>query len=300
MDGFININKCKGVSSHDVVAAVRRLLYAKTGHSGTLDPGASGVLPICLGKATRLSEYITMYHKEYRGDIVFGITTDSYDKDGKVLENKPAGHLVEADILNILPQFIGDIMQVPPMVSALKHEGKPLYKLAREGKIIDIKPRPVSVYEIKYIAGDFSSVNPRISLEIKCSKGTYIRSIAHDIGQSLGVGAYLAELCRISVGPFVIDEAFSIEEIARMVEEKDYSFLLSLKYGTGHLPLVIIKEDNINKILHGNELVLPDEKRILDICRVEDQSGRLLGIGRLIQSDGGVVIKMKKVLAGME
>ena len=300
MDGFININKCKGVSSHDVVAAVRRLLYAKTGHSGTLDPGASGVLPICLGKATRLSEYITMYQKVYRGDIVFGITTDSYDKDGKVLENKPAGHLVEADILNILPQFIGDIMQVPPMVSALKHEGKPLYKLAREGKIIDIKPRPVSVYEIKYIAGDFSSVNPRISLEIKCSKGTYIRSIAHDIGQSLGVGAYLAELCRISVGPFVIDEAFSIEEIARMVEEKDYSFLLSLKYGTGHLPLVIIKEDNINKILHGNELVLPDEKRILDICRVEDQSGRLLGIGRLIQSDGGVVIKMKKVLAGME
>ena len=300
MDGFININKCKGVSSHDVVAAVRRLLYAKTGHAGTLDPGASGVLPICLGKATRLSEYITMYQKVYRGDIVFGITTDSYDKDGKVIENKPAGHLVEADILNILPQFIGDIMQVPPMVSALKHEGKPLYKLAREGKIIDIKPRPVSVYEIKYIAGDFSSVNPRISLEIKCSKGTYIRSIAHDIGQSLGVGAYLAELCRISVGPFVIDEAFSIEEIARMVEEKDYSFLLSLKYGTGHLPLVIIKEDNINKILHGNELVLPDEKRILDICRVEDQSGRLLGIGRLIQSENGVVIKMKKVLAGME
>lgn len=300
MDGFINLNKGKGISSHDAVAAVRRLLHVKAGHAGTLDPGAVGVLPICLGKATRLAEYISVYPKAYRGDVILGITTDSYDSDGTVIEKRSAYGIKEQDILDMLPGFTGDILQVPPMVSALKHQGKPLYQLAREGKEIEREARPVSIYAIKYLNGNFQIDNPRITLEISCSKGTYIRSLAYDIGQALGVGAHLDSLCRLRVGPFELSQSITLEELAKRAEAEDHSFLLPLQYGVSYLPKVTIADKDFIKVLHGNEIYWAGDQRNYEICRVEDKEGRLLAIGSLRHEEEGARLRMKKVLVGEE
>lgn len=212
--GFLNLNKPLGLTSHDVVAQVRRHYRKraesrKVGHAGTLDPQADGVLVVCLGAATRLSEYIMRGRKIYHAEITFGATTSSYDAAGEILEIKPAGRLSLPDIQRVLPQFIGEIEQIPPMHSAIKVGGKKLYELARQGKTIERKPRAVTIHAIVAL----SWRSPVLELEIECGSGVYIRSLAHDLGEALGVGAYLSSLTRTASGAFKIGDSLSLDSI---------------------------------------------------------------------------------------
>ena len=210
--GFLNLNKPLNMTSHDAVAAIRRRCRAsggkmKVGHAGTLDPLADGVLIICLGAATRLSEYMMRSRKVYRARVAFGASTDTYDAEGAVVARRDPSQLQLADIRAALPQFIGEIRQLPPMYSAVKVKGKKLYELARAGKTIARAQRKVTVHSIEVIAWDL----PQLELEIQCGAGTYIRSLANDLGDALDVGAYLAGLTRIASGAFHIDQSIALD-----------------------------------------------------------------------------------------
>lgn len=210
MFGFLNINKPKGMTSHDVVSYLRKITKEKQiGHTGTLDPFATGVLPVAIGKATRLIEFIDD-DKEYLAEITFGKNTDTYDCDGKV--SFESGEKVSReDVLSKLKIFEGEIEQIPPIYSAIKVKGKKLYEYAREGKEVEIKPRKVFIKKIEL--KNFDEENQRAEVLIKCSKGTYIRSIAYDLGKILECGAYLSKLTRTQVGNFRIENALELENI---------------------------------------------------------------------------------------
>lgn len=299
IDGFININKNAGISSHDAVAAVRRLLRCKVGHAGTLDPAATGVLPICLGRATRLAEYVGLCSKSYRGEITFGITTDSYDKEGEILSRQPAEHLSIEDIKALLPCFQGPILQEPPMVSALKHNGRPLYKFAREGINVERAPREVTVYDLQIVSWESGGPHPRLTVDIHCSKGTYVRSIAHDLGEALGVGAHLSALCRTFVGPFLLKDALDLDQLASMLAAGDESWLWPMSFGIAYLPQVIASDEQVSKLLHGNSVILEGEHRACPLCRINTPKGELIGIGKVEQEESGIYfLKINKVLAG--
>ena len=208
--GILNIDKPQGLTSHDVVARTRRLAdQRRIGHAGTLDPMATGVLVVCLGRATRIVEYVTAGLKAYRARVRFGETTDTWDADGEVVKREVVGDLTLAAIEGALPQFRGRIEQVPPMYSALKHEGVPLYRLAREGVTIARKPRAVEVYDLEVREWQ----RPILELDVRCSKGTYVRALAHDLGQALGVGAHLSGLIRTAVGPFRLCDAVELDTL---------------------------------------------------------------------------------------
>lgn len=213
MIGFLNVAKPAGLTSHDVVARIRRLVgrKVKTGHAGTLDPAATGVLPIALGQANRLIPYLSESHKGYRAGVCLGITTTTEDAEGEVVQQKPVAPLDEALVEQVLQSFRGDIMQVPPMYSALHHQGKRLYELAREGKTVAREPRPVTIAQLTLL--HLTQESPHMTLDVVCSKGTYIRSLARDIGEALGCGAHLLWLERTSVGPFTLDTAIPLETL---------------------------------------------------------------------------------------
>jgi tRNA pseudouridine55 synthase len=208
--GFLNIDKPRGITSHDVVARLRRVTGTrKVGHAGTLDPMATGVLVLCLGAATRLSEYVMASTKRYRAQVLLGVETDSYDADGQVIANADASHLTRADLERALPQFVGDLQQLPPIYSAIKRDGKKLYELARAGQDVELEPRPVTIHALELV--DWSG--PSFTIDVTCSPGTYIRSLAHDLGAALGVGAHLTGLVRTASGYFTLDNAVSLATI---------------------------------------------------------------------------------------
>ncbi|MBV8821973.1 MAG: tRNA pseudouridine(55) synthase TruB, partial [Ktedonobacteraceae bacterium] len=199
MDGIFNINKPTGMTSHDVVAKIRKLLKQKrVGHAGTLDPAASGVLPICVGQATRVAEYLSESGKAYEAHIVFGITTDTYDADGTVVHTADTTQLSLEQIEVALQHYLGFQMQMPPLYSAIKLQGQPAYKRVRAGEQVTLEPRPIEIYQLRLLSWQ----NPHLTLAVECSKGTYIRSLAHDLGTHLGCGAHLAALTRTRSGPF--------------------------------------------------------------------------------------------------
>lgn len=209
MNGFLNIHKPAGLTSHDVVARVRRLVGrgVKVGHAGTLDPAATGVLPVALGRATRLIEYLADARKGYRALVLLGVTTTTDDAAGEVLEQRPVPPLDVATLEAALEPFRGAIMQVPPMYSALHHEGQRLYDLARAGKTVERAPRPVTIDRLEITTLRLDAEPPEIGIEIACSKGTYIRALARDLGAALGCGAHLAALERTFVGSFTLEQA---------------------------------------------------------------------------------------------
>ncbi len=212
--GFLNVNKPLHLTSHDVVAQTRRHYRRltgsrKVGHAGTLDPLAEGVLVICLGAATRLSDYVMRSRKIYRAEITLGVTTASYDAAGGVLSRRCPDHITRADIERALPRFVGDIEQIPPMFSAVKVDGVKLYELARRGETVQREPRSVSVYSIEILAWR----NPVVEIEVACGAGTYIRSLAHDLGAALGVGACLSGLTRVASGAFTLRDSLPLDAI---------------------------------------------------------------------------------------
>lgn len=243
--GFLNIYKPKGMTSHDVVAVMRRVTHIKQiGHTGTLDPFAEGVLPICIGKATRLIEYLDD-DKEYLAEIKFGIETDTYDLDGKVtgvFDKK----VTEDEISVLLPEFRGEISQMPPIYSAIKVNGKKLYEYAREGKDVKIEPRKVFIEKLELKNFDFENQSAQVL--VKCSKGTYIRSIAHDLGAAARCGAHLTKLTRTQAGKFLISNSIKLDELNSFeaVFENLINPLEMLDY-----PKVTVDDNEMTKIKNG-------------------------------------------------
>ena len=280
MEGIINVLKPPGMTSSDVVVWMRRVLKTKKiGHTGTLDPGVAGVLPLCVGKGTRLAEYITEQGKAYLAEVTLGVTTDTQDAFGTVTQ-VTSTDLRQSDLERVLPSFMGKISQTPPMYSAVRKEGKHLYEYARQGLTIERAPREVSIYKLileKWYEGEF----PRAILRIECSKGTYIRTISHDLGQALGCGAHMSSLLRVRSGPFRIQESWTLEEIEEAVSKSTYPFLLPLTAGID-LPQVSLSVERAKAFRHGlstrRELVHTHTKGTEPYVQVIED-GELIGIG---------------------
>lgn len=213
MDGFLVVDKPVGRTSHDIVARVRRCLgLKKVGHTGTLDPFATGVLPIAIGEGTKAIPFLDEGVKVYRAVMKLGEVTDTGDHTGTVIQTRDWRQLDHAAVEKILPCFTGDITQVPPMFSALKRNGVPLYKLARQGETVEREPRPVTIHALTLERVEF----PEVTLTVSCSRGTYVRTLAEDLGEKLGCGAHLVQLRRLRSGPFTIDRAVTVEELELM------------------------------------------------------------------------------------
>lgn len=253
MDGVIVIRKEKGFTSHDVVAKLRGILHMKKiGHTGTLDPDAEGVLPVALGKATRLVDMITDKEKTYEAVMRLGVITDTQDMSGTVLSQTTELSVTEEELCIVVSSFVGDYMQVPPMYSALKVNGKKLYELAREGKTVERKPRPVHFYEIEILDISF----PLVRFRVTCSKGTYIRTLCHDIGEKLGCGAAMESLLRTKVGRFTLDDAITLAQTEEAVKKGTIeSKILGIEEILAEYPRVCCTKEGDRLLANGNPLV---------------------------------------------
>ncbi|GAC1425801.1 MAG: tRNA pseudouridine(55) synthase TruB [Ktedonobacteraceae bacterium] len=274
MDGILTINKATGMTSHDVVAKIRKLLNQKrVGHAGTLDPAASGVLPICVGQGTRVAEYLSESGKAYQAEILFGTVTDTYDSEGAILRTHDTSSLTLSNIEEILPQFLGPQMQTPPRYSAIKLQGQPAYKRTRAGEEITLTARPITFYQLQIL--DWQT--PRLTLAIDCSKGTYIRALAYDLGERLGYGAHLSALIRTRSGPFTLSESVTLEQIAQAVERNTVEQLLTAADTVlQHYPALHLDASTVERVLHGNPF--PYEAPPAELARIYDTHGQFLAI----------------------
>jgi tRNA pseudouridine55 synthase len=300
LSGILNIDKPPGMTSHDVVGAVRRIAgQRKVGHAGTLDPMATGVLLVCLGQATRVTEYLMEGHKRYRATIVLGTTTDTYDAEGEVLSDGGRTDWREHEIRAALDRFVGSGWQVPPMYSAIKREGKPLYKLARQGKVVQRKPRPVEISEIVLL--DWTP--PSLIVEIACSPGTYVRSLAHDMGQQLGSGAYLGCLVRLRSGRFSLEEAVSLERVEEAFEHGEESrYLLPIDEALLDQPAIVVGSGDAQRLVQGQsisgEVPANGERERESLRRVYSFDGDFLAIAAYDPATG--LWKPHKVFAQVD
>ena len=276
LDGIINVLKPGGVSSHDVVQQIRKILKTKkVGHTGTLDPDAIGVLPICVGKATRLVEYLTSSTKRYRALMVFGSETNTQDASGEITKSTELPILDKSQFEKTLVGFLGEIEQIPPMFSAVKIKGQPLYKMARAGMEIERKPRKIHIYDLKLIEYNYKSA----LIDVTCSKGTYIRTLCQDIGTALNSSAYMSFLIRISSGNFHIQNAFTLSELSQLSPEK---YIISMSDDFHDWPILVFSEDELIRIYNGNSIRLnnySEPKQQLNKYKVLDKNKNLLAIG---------------------
>ncbi|HEY91100.1 MAG TPA: tRNA pseudouridine(55) synthase TruB [Dehalococcoidia bacterium] len=288
MDGILNVNKPAGKTSFGVVAIIRRLSgERRVGHAGTLDPAATGVLPVCLGQATRVAEYLMDSTKKYRADIGLGITTDTYDAAGTVEKRSDISGITRAQLEEVLNSFRGKILQTPPMYSALKHRGKPLYELARNGITIERQQRQVEIYCLEILKWR----PPVVTVDVVCSKGTYVRSLAHDIGQALGCGAIVQDLIRLKCGTFEIENAVSITELETAFREGYWQrFVYPMDHVLADWRAETVSDETAQAIRNGRPVDLeqtPDrdaeqapEPAERDLCRIYTSDGRLLSLVR--------------------
>ncbi len=252
INGIVNIYKEKGYTSHDVVAVLRKVVgQKKIGHTGTLDPDATGVLPVCLGRATKVCELLTDHDKTYEALLLLGKTTDTQDISGEVLEEKDPGNLAEEKVRSCIESFIGEYDQIPPMYSALKVNGKKLYELAREGKTVERKSRKVQIHGIRILEMNL----PHVRMEVDCSKGTYIRTLCHDIGEKLQVGGCMEELERTKVGRFLKEDAVTLDEVRQKMERGEGAELFTpLDQIFVELPAVTVTDAKAWMSYNGNDL----------------------------------------------
>lgn len=252
INGIVNIYKEKGYTSHDVVAVLRKVVgQKKIGHTGTLDPDATGVLPVCLGRATKVCELLTDHDKTYEALLLLGKTTDTQDISGEVLEERDPGDLTEEEVRSCIESFIGEYDQIPPMYSALKVNGKKLYELAREGKTVERKSRKVQIHGIRILEMNL----PHVRMEVECSKGTYIRTLCHDIGEKLQVGGCMEELERTKVGRFLKEDAVTLDEVRQKMEQEEGAELFTpLDQIFAELPAVTVTDAKAWMSYNGNDL----------------------------------------------
>ena len=300
MDGIFNIYKEKGFTSHDVVAIVRRTIHMKkVGHTGTLDPDAEGVLPVCVGKATKLSDVIMDGRKSYRAMLRLGMTTTTEDASGEVLETKEVD-FNEDRIREVVASFIGKLEQVPPMYSAVKVNGKKLYELAREGKEIERKSRTIEVYDIRirqFLPPD------RVEIDVDCSKGTYIRTLCSDIGKALGCGGHMAELLRTRTGAFSLENAIKLDELKALAEqEKVETVLLTMEEALEDFPVVKVSEKSQKFLYNGGKIqerFLTEKPAVLtegEIVVTYDYENNLVGLYEIKKEENNFYIKPYKML----
>ena len=275
IDGILNINKPTGITSLEVVKIVRRLSGERgVGHAGTLDPGATGVLPVCLGQATRVIPFIVEAHKIYLAEIELGVSTDTYDADGNVTQKVDPSNITREQVEGVLPSFSGSILQKPPMYSAVKHQGKRLYDLARSGIEVEREPRRADVFRLKLM--DWRP--PHCTIVVECGKGTYIRSLAHDIGQSLGCGAHVRELARLRSGIFDIDDSVTIPQLEASFKHNYWQDILyPLDVVLEDWMAVIVSGEKEHAIKNGQQLTL-GEGEDEDYCRAYSIDGRFLAV----------------------
>lgn len=259
MNGILPVWKPKHCTSHDVVSAVRRLArQKKAGHTGTLDPSVEGVLPICLGKATRVAEYVQNLPKTYVGTLTLGIATDTQDQDGTITAKQPVHEFSEEKLDEVFELFTGEIEQVPPMYSAVKVKGRRLYELAREGKEIDRKARRVHIYRLDRLnvrIGDY----PQIDFTVECSKGTYIRALCVEIGQALGYPAHMSHLVRVKSGPFQETDCVTLSQLeSTSVSQWQSKWLKPIEAGLVQFPSCQVSLEERRRIVNGQPIRLTE------------------------------------------
>lgn len=286
LHGILNVYKEKGYTSHDVVAKLRGITrQKKIGHTGTLDPDAEGVLPVCLGKATKVSELLTEKDKAYRAVLLLGTVTDTQDITGTVLKLSDTDGVSEDKTEEVIRGFVGAYEQIPPMYSALKVNGKKLYELAREGKTIERKARVVEIHSIRIIRMEL----PRIEMEVSCSKGTYIRTLCHDIGERLGTGGCMEELCRIRSGAFRIEESHRLEYIRESMERGELeNLLIPVDAVFSQYKKIQIEQDMDSRLKNGNPFVMGCPHMALldgEYVRVYDSAGNFAAIYKYMQKE---------------
>lgn len=297
INGILLLNKPAGLTSNDALQKAKRMLFAqKAGHTGSLDPLATGVLPLCFGEATKFSQFLLDSDKRYRTTYRLGAYTTTGDLDGELLDQVDTSHLTRSQVEAAVAAFVGDIMQVPPMYSALKHNGVPLYKLAREGIVIEREARPVTIYSID-VLGFRPGQIAEVDLDIHCSKGTYIRTIAEDLGKALGVGAHVSLLHRSQAGPFVEADTVTLDELFATRGEGEPElldhYLLPMDSAVAELPAMTLADSPAYYFCQGQAVMdlqvyrLGDEG---DMVRVFREDDRFLGLGE-ITDDGRVAPK---------
>ena len=289
ISGILLLDKPVGITSNAALQKIKRLYKAgKAGHTGNLDPLASGLLPICLGEATKISSFLLDSDKRYMGTCKLGIRTRTADAEGEVVETRPVGELSEHEVNRVLQRFLGEIEQVPPMHSAVKVNGKPLYKLAHQGMEIERKPRRVRIYELKLrrLQGD------ELDIELSCSKGTYVRTLAEEIGEALGCGAHLSALRRTASGPFGIEDAHTLPEIEHLAEDGLDALdqlLLPTEYAIADWPEVNLSENTAYYLQQGQAVQVPRAPTD-GWVRIHRHDGVFLGVGQILE-DGRVAPK---------
>lgn len=287
MDGIININKPKGFTSHDVVAKLRGILKTKKiGHTGTLDPDAVGVLPICVGKGTKVADMLTATEKEYLAEVTLGSKTDTQDASGTVIATHEV-NVTEEDIYRVAEKFVGESEQIPPMYSAIKQDGKKLYELARSGIEVERAPRPITIHEIEVMGIDLK--NQTFSMRVACSKGTYIRTLCQDIGDELGCYAHMSALTRTRSGRFSLEDSLTLEEVERCAKAEEFGFLIPVDSVFEELPALYLSQRKAQLMCNGVQVRTPGIQEGT-FYRVYDEKGNFLTVS--LAEDG--MLKIQK------
>ena len=279
--GVFLLDKPQGVSSNDIMQKVKRLFKAnKAGHTGALDPLATGMLPICLGEATKFSQFLLDSDKRYVATAKLGERTDTSDAEGQVVQSREV-NVAEADILAALSAFRGEILQVPTMFSALKHNGKPLYEYARAGMTVEREARPITIFELKFI--DYQA--PFLTLEVHCSKGTYIRTLVDDLGEALGCGAHVTMLRRLAVADYPIGEMMPIEDLALLADSFPNSeldrLLLPMDTAVASLPQLNLTAKQTKAVGFGQRVKFENPQALSGLVRLFSENGQFLGIAEI-------------------
>lgn len=290
-DGLLVVDKVAGVSSFDVVRRVRRLAGTrKVGHTGTLDPDATGVLPIALGRCTKLSQYITVDKKGYDFTMEFGVATTTDDASGEVLRRAPRDHLTREALEGVLSRFVGEIEQVPPVYSAIKVDGKRAYARARAGETVELEARPVVVERLELLRWE----PPVAELRVECGPGTYVRSLARDIGEALESAAHTTAIRRTRVGPFTLDRAVELEELDR---DSFWDHVLSPMEMVVSLPTVELDSEQVRRVGHGQRLVVEGGWQREEAVAAHDGKGRLVAVMICSdRSDHEALLRPKRVM----
>jgi tRNA pseudouridine55 synthase len=274
ISGVLVVDKPVGLTSHDVVQIVRKgTNIRRAGHTGTLDPRASGVLVILVGPAVRLSEYVSASDKRYQAVLRLGATTDTYDADGRILSTASVDQLTETQFQDALETFVGEIEQVPPPYSAVKIKGRKAYEMAREGEEVDLAPRRIKVYSLELLEW----APPEAVIDVYCSSGTYVRSLAHDLGEKLGVGAHLIGLRRTKSGRFTLRDAVPLRRLRDSFEEGNwYQFLIPAAEALSDWPAIELDQDQVDAIRHGHRI--PAEEGDPQMVRGVSEQGELVAL----------------------
>lgn len=292
MNCVINLNKPKGISSHKAVREVIKALgLSKAGHAGTLDPLATGTLLICTGKATKLSNYLTSLDKEYVVTMKLGVATDTLDAEGKVVKEKDSSFVTIALVQDTVKEFVGPILQTPPMYSALKHNGTPLYKLARKNITLERQKREITIYCIELT--NFSL--PLLTFRVVCSKGTYIRSLCADIAEKLGTCAHVVSLNRTRIGNFSLNNSLCFSDLSTGLKNTRAG-CHSMDDTLVHFPEIRFDDEQTKKILNGQTLINKRDKEKEGLVRIKDSEGELLGVGKINNNH----VKMTTLLVNQE